>query len=85
MDLWNKKNVNATNECGFSVLPGGGRLSFGPTGVYKGLGESAVFWTSSYDDIGYLLWVRAIGTDGIYRSNVDRNFGYSIRCSKNGT
>ncbi|HPF51606.1 MAG TPA: FISUMP domain-containing protein [Draconibacterium sp.] len=83
MDLWIEKNVNATNEYGFTVLPGGQRSYFGPPGVYKGLGESTVFWTSSYDDQGYLLWVRAIGIDGVYRTNVHGNFGNSVRCIKN--
>jgi uncharacterized protein (TIGR02145 family) len=82
MDLWNEKNVNATNEFGFSVLPAGERLSYGPPGVYRGLGDYVAFWTSSYDDQNNWLWMRGIATDGVYRGNRHKSFGYSIRCVK---
>jgi len=49
---WNAPNVGATNETGFTALPGGMRgLSDevgGTISKYIGLGISGIWWTSSY-------------------------------------
>jgi uncharacterized protein (TIGR02145 family) len=81
MDLWTEKNVNATNEYGFSVLPGGARY-YGSPGGYRLLGDYATFWTSSYDEFNNLLWMRSIEINGIRRFNRDKGLGYSVRCIK---
>ena len=81
LELWNEKVLNATNEYGFSVLPGGDRV-YGSPGGYRELGDFATFWTSSYDEFNNWLWMRAVEVDGIRRFKRNENFGYSVRCIK---
>jgi uncharacterized protein (TIGR02145 family) len=48
--IWNQPNVGATNESGFTALPGGwkGGDPYGTEGEkYEYLGEHADFWTAS--------------------------------------
>jgi uncharacterized protein (TIGR02145 family) len=42
--LWFSPNFGATNESGFSALPGGSR---GYEGRYEALNSTAIFWTST--------------------------------------
>jgi len=76
---WKAPNTGATNESGFSALPGGFRAS---SGTYRLMGVYATFWSSS----GYSLdkaWTRELTDDN---SKVSRDyiggkrFGFSVRC-----
>jgi len=79
---WNIPNSGATNESGFSALPGGCRSY---NGDYYSMSYAAKFWSSTeyviYDYIIYLLLeysnseVLCIGTN-------HRQFGFSVRCVK---
>jgi uncharacterized protein (TIGR02145 family) len=76
--LWNSPNTGATNESGFSALPGGLRLYDG-TFIVVGYGGR---WWSSTEVVNVGAW----GRDLYYNSaNIDRyysnnEFGYSVRC-----
>ena len=57
---WNDPNTNATNETGFTALPGGKRYSFAPAAGFPefgGFGNSAFWWSSTEFDIDNALGV----------------------------
>jgi uncharacterized protein (TIGR02145 family) len=81
---WQSPNTGATNESGFTALPGG---FVALTGNMDGLGESGIWWTSTeseLEDIDYLVaWSRGMSHDSesVNRSNQGlRYFGFSVRC-----
>jgi uncharacterized protein (TIGR02145 family) len=79
---WKSPNSEATNDLGFSVLPGGDR-SF-KSGIFSNLGSYGYFWTGS-EGASDRAWDRKFyyrGTD-ISRGNNLKRLGYSIRCVKN--
>jgi uncharacterized protein (TIGR02145 family) len=81
---WNYYNdqisSEATNESGFTALPGGTRGYF--YGNYNGLGEDGFFWPSTEYDIISAPYIRM----DYHNSEVTRGgeatkrFGFSIRC-----
>jgi uncharacterized protein (TIGR02145 family) len=78
--LWNAPNEGATNESGFSAIPGGSRDyngNFWHKGVY------ARFWSST-QDYNDLVWVRfpEFSTSVLNRSYATTFNGFSIRCTK---
>jgi len=76
---WSSPNTGATNESGFTALPGGYRNNLGS---YYNMGYDAIFWTSTeYDD--YYAWRRALYYDySVVRRSTYYNSesGYSVRC-----
>ena len=76
--LWADPNVGATNESGFSALPGGHR---GSNGVYYQLGDQAVFWTAT-ERRNSLLLCRMLfyHRADIYNHDRYNHFGFSVRC-----
>ena len=80
---WKSPNTGATNESGFSALPGGVRDR---TGHFGGIGFTGYFWSSG--------WTSLSGTDAIYLwlinyspISVNKNAyseanGFSVRCIK---
>ncbi len=60
---WIQPNAGATNESGFTALPGGSREKFGGSLM----GESGFWWTS-YDEYGYINIV-GMGNDVPYAYN----------------
>lgn len=85
---WDLPNTSATNESGFSGLPGGRRLfGYGPVEI----GAAAYWWTSTEsDDIPIFesqegtKWIRSIYYDDgqIYRDYALIRSGCSVRCVK---
>ena len=77
---WHSPNIDATNESGFSALPGGYYFD----GHYYDLGKSASFWssTASGNEDEY-VWHRflfhSIAAVYRYRYNFEK-YGYSVRC-----
>ncbi|MFC1558640.1 FISUMP domain-containing protein, partial [candidate division KSB1 bacterium] len=76
---WNSPNTGATNESGFTALPGGFR--YFDDGVYVNMGSSAIFWSSTmasgsssayYRDLSYYY-------STINRSRFSNVSGYSVR------
>jgi uncharacterized protein (TIGR02145 family) len=83
LEYWNWKNPNenATNESGFSGLPGGLRI-----GDYdKFINVSANgFWWSSTESSVTSAWYRSLSynDEGASRSYGDKQRGFSVRCLK---
>lgn len=77
---WISPNAGATNESGFSALPGGYRNY---TGYSHVMGGSAYFWSSSEDDTSS-AWYRFLYHfyADIYRSYFSKECGFSVRCVK---
>jgi uncharacterized protein (TIGR02145 family) len=77
---WSTPNEGATNESGFTALPGGNRVYSG--GSYGAIGLVGVWWTSEY--AATLGWLRSIDYSSTSES---RGFGpecmgLSVRCLK---
>lgn len=77
-------NNGATNEIGFTALPGGSRK---PDGEFRNFGVSTAWWTSTpYVDFAndYESWSRNIiaNDDILYLNASDRKVAYSVRCVK---
>jgi uncharacterized protein (TIGR02145 family) len=83
--IWSMPNISATNETGFSAMPGGWKF---PDGQY-GAGENNVetdfgrLWSSS-SNLSSAGWNRLIGYNSgvISRHFDDYRFGFSVRCLK---
>jgi len=76
---WNSPNIGATNESGFSALPGGYRNY----GGYGDVGSHAYFWSSTdYDS--YSASSRSLNlsysSPNVFRDNYSRQIGHSVRC-----
>ncbi len=79
--LWYFPNIGATNESGFTALPGGYR--YGYDGLYYSIGGSGHFWSSTAYD-SYSAWRRSLYyyySSG-HRYYYDKQFGLSVRCLK---
>ena len=78
---WDSPNEGATNESGFTALPGGNRTYNGV--VFESLGSGAHFWCATEYD-GNLAWRRYIFyADGdIWRDIQYKRYGFSVRCIK---
>jgi uncharacterized protein (TIGR02145 family) len=78
---WNSPNTGATNESGFSALPGGFR-DFSNGSSYN-IGEITIFLSSS-DSESFLerIWSRILNYSSgeISKGASNKNIGYSIRC-----
>lgn len=74
---WAAPNTGATNESGFTALPGAGRL---PDGAFRNLGRFGAWWTAS----GSYWYIECDAPNAlrtyIYQSGA---FGFSVRCIKN--
>jgi uncharacterized protein (TIGR02145 family) len=79
---WNDPNTGATNESGFSVLPGGARSSIGS---FANISYVAFFWSATeFDNTN--AWNRGLGNNNGYviRNlnivNSSKSSGASVRC-----
>lgn len=74
---WKSPNTGATNESGFSALPGGYR---GILGVFYGVGYNALFWSST-EFYSFTAWYRSLYCDYSDIRRVDRykGWGFSVR------
>ncbi len=81
---WNSPNTGATNESGFTGLPGGYRRGF--DGIFYNKGSYAYFWSGGGGDSSG-AWGRGLGFDGsqVYRDNDGEEHGFSVRCIKDST
>jgi uncharacterized protein (TIGR02145 family) len=75
---WLSPNTGATNESGFSGLPGGYRVSNGP---FTNVGYDG-YWWSSTEDFTAIAWNRGLNYSAGYagRGNYDKTLGFSVRC-----
>jgi uncharacterized protein (TIGR02145 family) len=70
---WNSPNTGATNESGFTGIPGGHRQG----GVFISVGDHSFFWSSTQGD--WYLSASSGSFGGSSSANV-LSFGYSVRC-----
>ncbi|MBN2410806.1 Ig-like domain-containing protein [candidate division KSB1 bacterium] len=80
-EYWNSPNSGATNESGFTALPGGFRSYL--DGVFYSLRNNAHFWSSTeYDNDA--SWRRKLfyNSTEVSQDYVNKLFGFSIRCVK---
>jgi len=77
---WQSPNTGATNESGFTALPGGYRNT---GSSFYGMGLMAYFWSST-EGGRYGTWVRYLdfSSSQINRSYFTKRFGFSVRCVK---
>ena len=77
---WASPNTGATNETGFTALPGGNRrydgLFSGPTG--NGNWHTASEYDSTHVWYRYMFYYSGY----VYRNNTNKQAGYSVRCIK---
>jgi len=75
---WASPNIGATNESGFTALPGGTR-SF--NGDFSNMGSSAKFWSST-EYYSHNAWYRLLYYDlsQVSRNYGNKHYGFSVRC-----
>jgi uncharacterized protein (TIGR02145 family) len=78
--LWNNPNTSATNESGFSGLPGGFRDN---SGEYEYFGGNGYLWSSTETSTAN-AWFRNLNsnTGDSHRDTNGGRFGFSVRCLK---
>jgi uncharacterized protein (TIGR02145 family) len=79
--IWASPNTNATNESGFTALPGGSRYYDG-NGVFANVGGYGNWWSSTEFNIPAYAWSRGLYYDNraSYGSGSLKQEGYSVRC-----
>ena len=79
---WNSPNTGATNESGFTALPGGYKSS-ACGGYFGDIGVWANFWSSSDLDSNDAWTIRLYFDDSqFYNFDRYKKYGFSIRCVK---
>jgi uncharacterized protein (TIGR02145 family) len=79
---WNPPNAGATNETGFTALPGGYR---GTAGSFATIGGQGNWWsTNEHPSFTSSAYYRSMSysSTAVYRGNLSKTFGMSIRCIK---
>jgi uncharacterized protein (TIGR02145 family) len=82
---WITPNTGATNESGFSGLPGGERSGTGTfPGTFSSIGFSGMFWTitekQSVPGTAY-GWQLNKGYANIFTTGYTKKYGMSVRCA----
>ena len=78
-EYWNIPNTGATNDSGFTALPGGKRSS--ETGIPVLMGGYAYFWSSiEINDVNAWYYLLESPTSDIYPSDYSKKHGFSVRC-----
>jgi uncharacterized protein (TIGR02145 family) len=77
---WANPNTDATNESGFTALPGG---YHGYEGSYNYIGYTGYFWSSTESDVNN-AWYRGLYYNGAYDHNLSnsKKAGFAVRCIK---
>ncbi len=75
---WASPNTGATNETGFTALPGGYR-DF--SGAFDGIGVHGYWWSATEGSTSY-AWSRFMLNDdsSVYRNYFSKEVGFSVRC-----
>ena len=76
---WNTPNTGATNETGFTALPGGYRGFL--DGTYYSVGNGGYWWSSTEGNASK-AWCRYLSSSSseVISSNNWKGFGFSVRC-----
>jgi uncharacterized protein (TIGR02145 family) len=78
---WQSPNTGATDESGFTALPGGYRWG---DGTFYNLNIMACFWSAT-EETSLTAWSRILSYnyDYVTREEDHKTHGYSVRCVKN--
>jgi len=78
---WNSPNTGATNESGFSALPGGYRDN---DGSFNSIRSNAYFWSAT-ELLNFTAWYRLLydNIGSVGRGDTFKLVGASVRCLKN--
>jgi len=76
---WLDPNTGATNESGYTALPGGYRWHDGSN--YLGMGSAGYFWSATESNSND-AWYRILNytSSEIFRYSFSKKFGFVIRC-----
>ncbi|NCD10807.1 MAG: hypothetical protein EOL98_15615, partial [Negativicutes bacterium] len=76
---WDSPNTSATNESGFTALPGGLRSSL--SGTFNTAGSSGYWWSATENSSNY-AWRRSLyyNDAGVRRCYSSKSDGFSVRC-----
>jgi uncharacterized protein (TIGR02145 family) len=76
---WSEPNLGASDETGFSALPGGWR---GSNGLFHAIGNTGYWWVATQGGVG--AWYRSMVHDNpaLWRSAGTFSAGMSVRCIK---
>lgn len=76
---WQSPNTDATNESGFSGLPGGFRYFF--DGTFQEIGNNGLWWSSTEGSMS-VAYLRTLSYDSgsVPRFNNNKTSGLSVRC-----
>jgi uncharacterized protein (TIGR02145 family) len=80
LGYWLTPNLDATNESGFSALPGGGSLG---NGAFSNIGQGGIWWSSSENiDVTVAAWYRYLYSNNanVQRASAGKRCGSSVRC-----
>jgi len=77
---WNSPNTGATNETGFTALPGGCRYD---NGAHSIVGDNGYWWSATRNSATHAL-SRYMFYNGsnVNRLTANKNSGFSVRCLK---
>jgi uncharacterized protein (TIGR02145 family) len=77
---WISPNTGATNETGFTALPGGSHYDYGAFGHsgYFGYWWSATEYSASDANLRYICYIFR----GLYGNHYNKQYGFSVRCIK---
>ena len=75
---WTSPNTGATNESGFTALPGGYRAT---NGAFDPVGFTGFWWSSTGNDTDD-AWGRGLNYhySRVLRSSYNKDYGFSVRC-----
>ncbi len=80
LSYWQTPNTEATNESGFSGLPGGDRPA-GGNNIYYLFGYNGLWWSSTVGSItqAYARYLKNTNGNSL-RTNTQQRNGFSVRC-----
>lgn len=78
---WNSPNYGATNETGFTALPGGERS--GTDGSFQNINENG-YWWSADENFPSSAWYRQMtyNSASVIRHHLGKDHGRAVRCLK---
>ncbi len=75
---WVSPNAAATNETGFTALPGGRRVN---SDAFESVGENGHWWgASDASTIFAMYWIMYYSNSNVFRMRSNKNQGFSVRC-----
>lgn len=75
---WTSPNTGATNETGFTALPGGDRIDYG---TFVSIGLYGFWWSATEGGATY-AWNRSVycNYSSVSRDGLSKEVGFSVRC-----